>query len=204
MNLFENEKRDFGHIDLLAGVDEAGRGPLAGPVVVASVILGDDFPEIGLNDSKKLSEKKIASMYEIIIRNAKYHKVCIVSAEIIDEMNIFQATMYGMEQSILTLPVLPDLTLIDGNKVPAKIGLISKAIVKGDGKYASIAAASILAKFSRDKIMREMDILYPEYNFAKHKGYPTKEHFQLLQKFGACPIHRKTYKPVREVLEKIR
>ncbi|MEA1973121.1 MAG: ribonuclease HII, partial [Candidatus Cloacimonadota bacterium] len=185
---------------LLAGVDEAGRGPLAGPVVVAAVVLGSNFPEIEIDDSKKISSKKRDEFFDIIKTQALAYKITIVSPETIDKLNIFHATMYGMEQSVLALPHLPELSLIDGNKVPAKIGLISKAIVKGDGKYASIAAASILAKVTRDRIMQKMHRKYPQYNFAQHKGYPTKEHLSLLRKYGACKIHRRSYKPVREVL----
>ena len=196
--LFKNEKQFYASHQLFAGVDEAGRGPLAGPVVVASVILGKDVHFEGLNDSKKLSEKKREILFEQIITKAKEFHVEIVPREIIDEKNILQATLWGMEESILKLKSKPTLCLIDGNSMPKRIANISETVVKGDGKYASIAAASILAKVTRDRIMQKLHLEFPEYNFAKNKGYPTKEHLEAIRKHGITPHHRRSYKPVQQ------
>ena len=196
--LFKNEKQFYASHQLFAGVDEAGRGPLAGPVVVASVILGKDVHFEGLNDSKKLSEKKREILFEQIITKAKEFHVEIVPREIIDEKNILQATLWGMEESILKLKSKPTLCLIDGNSMPKRIADISETVVKGDGKYASIAAASILAKVTRDRIMQKLHLEFPEYNFAKNKGYPTKEHLEAIRKHGITPHHRRSYKPVQQ------
>ncbi|MCK4956416.1 MAG: ribonuclease HII [Candidatus Cloacimonetes bacterium] len=196
--LFKNEKQFYASHQLFAGVDEAGRGPLAGPVVVASVILGKDVHFEGLNDSKKLSEKKREILFEQIITKAKEFHVEIVPREIIDEKNILQATLWGMEESILKLKNKPTLCLIDGNSMPKRIADISETVVKGDGKYASIAAASILAKVTRDRIMQKLHLEFPEYNFAKNKGYPTKEHLEAIRKHGITPHHRRSYKPVQQ------
>ena len=198
--LFKNEKQFYASHQLFAGVDEAGRGPLAGPVVVASVILGKDVHFEGLNDSKKLSEKKREILFEQIITKAKEFHVEIVPREIIDEKNILQATLWGMEESILKLKNKPTLCLIDGNSMPKRIAAISETVVKGDGKYASIAAASILAKVTRDRIMQKLHLEFPEYNFAKNKGYPTKEHLEAIRKHGITPHHRRSYKPVQQFI----
>ena len=198
--LFENEKI-FHKFGVIAGVDEAGRGPLAGPVVVAAVVLDRKVHIEGLDDSKKLSEKKRETLFKQIMETALDWKIEIVSPQIIDEINILQATLLGMENAVLGLRRKPDICLIDGNQIPKKIKYFSVAVIKGDGKYASIAAASILAKVSRDRIMRELHRKYPSYNFAKNKGYPTKEHLKALDKFGVTSIHRKSFKPVKDKMK---
>ncbi len=199
MPLYKKERifsKDFG---IIAGVDEAGRGPLAGPVVVAAVILNMNKKIPGLNDSKKLSEKKREELYNIIIEEAVCWKVKVVSPEIIDEINILQATLYGMEEAVLSLNIKPDLCVIDGNKIPKKLIGFSKAIVKGDAKIASIAAASILAKVTRDRLMYKLHEKFPQYNFKNNKGYPTKEHIAALDKYGVLNCHRKSYKPIQQL-----
>ncbi len=199
MPLYKEELRYYKEFGIIAGVDEAGRGPLAGPVVTAAVILNLNKKITGLNDSKKLSEKKREELYEIIINEAICWEVKIVSPEIIDEINILQATLFGMEEAVLSLKVKPDLCLIDGNKIPKKIVGFSKAIVKGDAKIASIAAASILAKVTRDRLMHKLHDEFPQYNFKKNKGYPTKEHIAALDKYGVLNCHRKSYKPIQQL-----
>ncbi len=198
--LFRNEKVYRKKYKTIAGVDEAGRGPLAGPVVIAAVIMDPKVRIEGLNDSKKLSESKREELYEIIINSAIDWKIVIVSPTIIDEINILQATLLGMEKAVLKLKERPEICLIDGNKIPRRIKKFSKAIVKGDGKLASIAAASILAKVTRDRIMIDLHHEHPEYNFLQNKGYPTKEHLAAINKFGILPCHRKSYRPVREYI----
>jgi len=199
MLLYKEELRYHKKFGIVAGVDEAGRGPLAGPVVTATVIL--DLKKIipGLNDSKKLSEKKREELYEIITKEAICWEIKIVSPEIIDEINILQATLFGMEEAVLSLKVKPDLCLIDGNKIPKKLIGFSKAVVKGDAKIASIAAASILAKVTRDRLMHKLHKKFPQYNFKKNKGYPTKEHIAALDKYGILDCHRKSYKPIQQL-----
>jgi ribonuclease HII len=186
----------YSHYENIAGVDEAGRGPLAGPVVVAAVILNSEI--IGLNDSKKLSEKKRTLLFDEIIQKAKSYKIEIVPPKIIDEMNILQATLWGMEEAVLHLPVSANFSLIDGNKIPKRLIKNAEAIVKGDGKFASIAAASILAKVTRDRIMIKLHNEYPQYNFLSNKGYPTKEHMAAIRKYGITIHHRRSYKPVQQ------
>ena len=198
--LFHNEKVYRKKYKTIAGVDEAGRGPLAGPVVVAAVIMDSKVRIRGLNDSKKLSESKREELYEIIINSAIDWKIEVVSPAIIDEINILQATLLGMEKAVLNLKLKPDICLIDGNKIPKKIKHFSEAIIKGDGKFASIAAASILAKVTRDRIMIAFHREHPEYNFLQNKGYPTKEHLAAIKKFGILFYHRKTYRPIREYI----
>ncbi len=195
--LFENEWKLREEFSVIAGIDEAGRGPLAGPVVVAAVILPKNLRINGLNDSKKISEKKRDFLFEEIIEKAVEYQIVRIEPAEIDEINILQATLKGMTICAENLTLRPDLCLIDGNKVPEKIKEYSRYIVKGDAKYASISAASILAKVTRDRIMIEMDKIYPEFNFKKHKGYPTKNHFEALEKYGVTPIHRKSFAPVR-------
>ena len=176
----------------ICGVDEAGRGPLAGPVVAAACILPVDCEIEGLNDSKKLTEKKRDLLFEEIKEKAIAYSIASASNEEIDEFNILNATMLAMVRAIETLPVTADYALVDGNCI-RNFPIPAMAIVKGDAKSPSIAAASILAKVTRDRICMEMDEEYPEYNFKKHKGYPTKEHRDLVIKYGPCPIHRKSF-----------
>ena len=176
----------------ICGVDEAGRGPLAGPVVAAACILPIDCEIEGLNDSKKLTEKKREQLFEEIKEKAIAYSIASASNEEIDEFNILNATMLAMVRAIETLPKKADYALVDGNCI-RNFPIPGMTIVKGDAKSPSIAAASILAKVTRDRLCMEMDEKYPEYNFKKHKGYPTKEHRELVIKYGPCPIHRKTF-----------
>jgi ribonuclease HII len=199
MPLYKAELRCYKEFRIIAGIDEAGRGPLAGPVVTAAVILDMKKKIPGLNDSKKLSEKKREELYEIITEEAICWEVKIVSPEIIDEINILQATLFGMEEAVLSLKVKPDFCLIDGNKIPKKLIGFSKAIIKGDAKIASIAAASILAKVTRDRLMHKLHEEFPQYNFKQNKGYPTKEHIAALDKYGILDCHRKSYKPIQQL-----
>lgn len=186
---FENELYDRGFTNI-AGVDEAGRGPLAGPVVAAAVILKkDDFIE-GINDSKKLSEKKREELFDDITKRAVAYGVGIVDWKCIDKINILRATKLAMMEAINK--VSPDYVLIDAVNLE-DLKVEQNAIVKGDARSVSIAAASIIAKVTRDRIMVDMDKIYPQYGFLKHKGYGTKEHIDAIKKFGACPIHRNTF-----------
>lgn len=178
--------------DVICGIDEAGRGPLAGPVVAAACILPKDEDILYINDSKKLSAKKRELLYEEICEKAVAYGIGIVSQGRIDEINILQATYEAMRQAIDKLEVSPKLALVDAVTIP-DITIRQVGIIKGDAKSVSIAAASILAKVTRDKMMEEMDILYPEYGFAKHKGYGSAEHIAALRKYGPCPIHRRTF-----------
>lgn len=199
MPLYKEEKKFSKKNRIIAGVDEAGRGPLAGPVVAAAVILDLKKKIPGLNDSKKLTEKKREELYEIIIKESICWEVKIVSPEIVDEINILQATLFGMEEAVLSLKIRPDLCLIDGNKIPKKLVGFSKAIVKGDAKIASIAAASILAKVTRDRFMHKLHDKFPQYNFKQNKGYPTREHIAAIDKYGVLDCHRKSYKPIQQL-----
>ena len=183
---------------LVAGVDEAGRGPLAGPVVAAAVILNPDHIPAGLNDSKKLSEAARNALFAEILATAEIG-VGVADVARIDEMNILHATMWAMTQAIADLEHAPDLALIDGNRCP-ELDCPANAIVKGDAKAVSIAAASIVAKVTRDRIMRALDQQLPEYGFARHKGYGTAFHLQMLALHGATPHHRSSFAPVRKVL----
>jgi ribonuclease HII len=183
----------------IIGIDEAGRGPLAGPVVVAGVVFRKDSEIPKVNDSKKLSERQRLELKEMIIKTPGVeYCIIVISENIIDEINILQATHRGMRETIKTVGEV-DLALIDGLPVP-RFPIKSIAIVKGDGKSASIAAASILAKTHRDRLMKEYAELYPEYGFEKHSGYGTKQHLEALKKYGPSPIHRKTFKPVRNII----
>lgn len=183
---------------MIAGVDEAGRGPLAGPVTVAAVVL--KRPIEGLNDSKKLSEKKRFELEPLILENALAHSVIHVDVDVIDEINILQATLQGMQKAVQTLNLKVDEVLIDGNKCP-EFDCPARAIVGGDGKIAEISAASILAKNARDRLMKEYHQVHPEYGFDQHKGYGTAFHLQQLKKYGPCEIHRKSFAPVQALLQ---
>ncbi len=179
-------------VKLIAGVDEAGRGPLAGPVVAAAVIFDIETEIDGINDSKKLSEKSRESLFDLITENALSYSIGIVSHGEIDQINILQASLLAMKNAVGSLNIQPDLILIDGNKSFAS-AIKTKTIVKGDAKSFSIAAASILAKVTRDRIMRKEAIRYPSYSWVTNKGYGTKEHIEAIKKFGPTPMHRKTF-----------
>lgn len=178
----------------LCGVDEAGRGPLCGPVCVAAVILNQEDPIDGVNDSKKLSEKRREELFDQITARALAYEIVFVSPQEIDERNILWATMDGMERAVRGLALTPDFVLVDGNRCPPGLEQPALAVVKGDATSASIAAASILAKVSRDRYVTEvLDKRYPQYQFAKHKGYGTKLHYAMLDQYGPCPEHRLTF-----------
>lgn len=185
----EYGKRGYNRI---CGVDEAGRGPLAGPVVAAACILPTGCEIEGLNDSKKLSEKKRETLFDVICEKAVAYSIAYATHEEIDRLNILNATMLAMVRAIERLPISADFALVDGNCV-RNFPIPAVTIVKGDAKSPSIAAASILAKVTRDRFCIEMDDMYPEYNFKKHKGYPTKEHRALVMKYGPCPLHRRSF-----------
>ena len=184
---------------LVAGVDEAGRGPLAGPVVAAAVILDPTRRIDGLNDSKKLSETARERLAGAIRDNAVAWAIGEASAEEIDRINILQATFIAMRRAVAGLAYVPQRALIDGNRVPAGLPCAALAIVKGDAKVASIAAASILAKTHRDSLMRDLATRYPMYGFERHMGYPTPAHFAALQAHGPCPAHRRSFAPVAQL-----
>lgn len=177
----------------ICGVDEAGRGPLAGPVCAAAVILPEGAVIEGLDDSKKLTEKKREGLYDIIKQTAVAYSVAYGTLEEIETVNILEATYLAMNRAIEGLNVKPDFALIDGNRVPRGIKIPCETIVKGDSKSMSVAAASVLAKVTRDRLMLEYDKKYPEYNFKKHKGYGTKEHTELIKQYGPCEIHRLSF-----------
>ncbi len=185
--------------EVIAGVDEVGRGPLCGDVVTAAVILDPQRPVTGLNDSKKLSEKKRDALFDEIREKALSWSVGRCNVEEIDRLNILQATMVAMQRAVAGLNIRPTLVLVDGNRTP-DFGCAARAEVKGDGRIAEISAASIIAKVVRDREMEELDKLYPGYGIAKHKGYPTKAHMEALKVLGVTPIHRRSFKPVRECL----
>ena len=177
----------------ICGVDEAGRGPLAGPVCAAAVILPEGAVIEGLDDSKKLTEKKREGLYDIIKETAVAYSVAYGTLEEIETVNILEATYLAMNRAIEGLSVKPDFALIDGNRIPRGIKIPCETIVKGDSKSMSVAAASVLAKVTRDRLMLEYDKKYPEYNFKKHKGYGTKEHTELIKQYGPCEIHRLSF-----------
>ena len=191
MSEYENEARKNGFM-VIAGLDEAGRGPLAGPVVAGCCVLDPEVMVLGVNDSKKLSEKKRAELFPLIQEKALSYGVGIVDEKVIDQINILEATKLAMKKAVEALSVQPDLLLIDALRLP-DLAIRQEDIIKGDAKSVSIAAASILAKETRDRIMREYDSVYPEYGFAKHKGYGTKEHIEAIRKYGPCPIHRRSF-----------
>ena len=177
---------------VVCGVDEAGRGPLAGPVCAAAVILPPDIQIEGLNDSKKLTDKKRRELFDIITAQAVSYAVAFCDEKVIDEINILQATFRVMRRAVESLDVRPELALVDGNRA-ADFGVPVRTIVKGDSLSASIAAASILAKVSRDRLMEQYDGMYPQYGFAVHKGYGTQRHYDALREYGPCPIHRMSF-----------
>lgn len=180
---------------LIAGVDEAGRGPLAGPVVAAAVILDDRHPIDGLADSKKLSERKRETLFHQVMGQALCCSIASASVQEIDDMNILNATFLAMRRAVEGLRLKPRLVLVDGNRLP-KLDVMAEAIVQGDSKVAAISAASILAKVTRDRLMREADVLHPGYGFAQHKGYGTAAHLSALKQLGPCLIHRQSFAPV--------
>ncbi|RUJ08542.1 ribonuclease HII [Pseudomonas aeruginosa] len=186
--------------DLVAGVDEVGRGPLCGPVVTAAVILDPSRPILGLNDSKKLSEARREALFEEIREKALAWYIARAEVEEIDRLNILHATMLAMQRAVEGLSVTPRLALIDGNRCP-KLAVPCAPVVKGDSQVPAIAAASILAKVSRDREMVELDRVYPGYGMAGHKGYPTAVHLEALSRLGPTPIHRRSFAPVRELLD---
>lgn len=188
---FEHQAHEQG-FEIVCGVDEAGRGPLAGPVCAAAVILPDGLVIEGLDDSKKLTEKKRDALYDIICEEAIAYGIAFASVEEIEEMNILQATFLAMKRAVESLSVKPDLALVDGNQKP-NLDIQARTLVKGDAKSPSIAAASILAKVTRDRLMTEIAEQYPEYEFPKHKGYGTKLHYEKIMEHGISPVHRRSF-----------
>ncbi|SMF43537.1 RNase HII [Alteromonadaceae bacterium Bs31] len=184
---------------IIAGTDEVGRGPLAGDVVAAAVVLGSKHGIEGLNDSKKLSEKKRERLFEEIKGKAQSWAIARASVEEIDEINILHASLLAMKRAVSSLDVQPEHVFVDGNRLP-KWNYSSEAVVQGDGLIEEISAASILAKVTRDREMEELDAVYPGYGFAKHKGYPTRVHMDALSLLGPCEIHRKSFAPVKVLL----
>jgi len=196
---FEKQLYNLGY-KFIAGTDEVGRGPMAGPLFAAAVILPNDYFLEGLNDSKKLSPKQREKLYDIINKDAVEIRVEMIDVEEVDNINVYQASKRAMTNCILSFKSKVDYILADAMKL--NCGVECQDIIKGDSKSASIAAASIIAKVSRDRYMEKMDILYPEYGFKRHKGYVTKFHLEMLEKHGPSPIHRKSFEPVRKVLMK--
>ena len=191
---FELEKQAVSNgFSFVCGVDEAGRGPLAGPVCAAAVIFAPDTELDGVNDSKKLSEKKREALFDVICQKALAYSVAFASVEEIEEHNILNATYLAMNRAIEGLKIKADFALIDGNRTPKDIKIDCQTVVKGDSKSLSIAAASILAKVTRDRLLMEYHEKYPQYNFAKHKGYGTAEHMEAIRKFGISEVHRPSF-----------
>ena len=188
---YEHQLKEKGY-QLICGIDEAGRGPLAGPVFAAAVILPEGLEDLGINDSKKLSEKKRDLLFEQIKEKAVAYSIASASEQEIDEINILNATFLAMKRAVERLSVKPEIALVDGNRKPGT-GIEELTIVKGDAKSISIAAASILAKVSRDRYLTELDRQYPQYQFAKHKGYPTKLHYEMIKQYGVSPVHRLSF-----------
>jgi ribonuclease HII len=185
--------------EIVAGVDEAGRGPLAGPVVIAAVVLDPDKPLDGLDDSKKLSEKRREALFPLIVERSLAWTVVAIEVDEIDRINILQATLLGMRRAVEQLVPSPSLALIDGNRAPALTCAV-RTIVGGDSLEPAISAASVLAKVTRDRLMKKLHIDYPDYGFDRHKGYPTADHLARLIRYGPCPIHRRSFAPVKRVL----
>ena len=202
MREYENKYIEQGY-NVIAGTDEAGRGPLVGPVVCACVVLPNDYNNDEINDSKKLTEKKREKLYDIIMKDALAVGVSIISAKEIDEINILEASRKGMIESFkeANKKIKIDVLLTDAMKIDT-LDIPVEKIIKGDAKSISIAAASIIAKVTRDRILLELDKKYPEYGFKDHKGYPTKKHLEAIEKYGIFDEYRKTYGPVKKVLEK--
>ena len=199
MDLLEYEKKLYAQgYSLIAGTDEVGRGPLVGPVVAAAVILPKNYTLDGLNDSKKLSEKKRNEYYNILVKDAVSYAVGVVDAKEIDEINIYEASRKAMIKALEGLSVKPDFILSDAMPLPFDN---SQAIIHGDALSLSIAAASVIAKVTRDEMMYELDKMHPEYGFKNHKGYPTKKHLENLKKYGILDSYRLTYKPVKAIME---
>ena len=192
MTLAEFDEQYRNRFEIVCGCDEAGRGPLAGDVFAAAVVFEKGTVIEGINDSKKLTEKKREKLFDEIKQKALYWSIKIATVEEIESINILQSAMLAMKRAVEDLPVKPDICLIDGNKTP-ELDTLSTAIVGGDAKSQSIAAASILAKVARDRYMLEMAKQYPDYQFEKHKGYGTKLHYEMIDKFGASPIHRQSF-----------
>ncbi len=188
-------------VGLIAGVDEAGRGPLAGPVAAAAVILDEQLPIAGLADSKKLSEARRNALFDEIHAKALCCSIAWASVEEIDQLNILQATLLAMRRAVDGLRLLPHKVLVDGNRLPP-LKVLAEAVVQGDATVPAISAASILAKVSRDRVCAELDLQYPGYGFAQHKGYGTAMHLQALQQLGACPAHRRSFAPVAQCVLK--
>ena len=188
----DKEFFDMG-MQYVCGIDEAGRGPLAGPVVVASVMLPKDSMIEGVNDSKKISESKREKLYDVILQEAISYGIGIIYQDEIDEINILQATKKGLHEAVANMEIKPNVILVDALTGIDTLGIPYKSIIKGDAKSYSIGAASIIAKVTRDRIMREWDKVYPEYGFAGHKGYGTAKHIEAIKKYGLTPIHRKTF-----------
>ena len=189
---FEDQARAEGYT-CICGIDEAGRGPLAGPVYAAAVVLRPGQVIEGVNDSKKLTEKKREALFDEIVAKALAYKIIFVGPEVIDRENILNATMGGMKQAVEELDIVPNLVLVDGNRTPAGLQIPAQPVVKGDATSASIGAASVLAKVSRDRYMLELDRQYPQYQLAKHKGYPTKLHYELIAQYGIQPFYRRSF-----------
>lgn len=189
----DEEKLHLDGVELIAGIDEAGRGPLAGPVVVASVIMPENSMIEGVNDSKKISEKKREKLYDQILEEAISYGVGIIGQDEIDEINILNATKKALTLSLKELTTKPDLIIVDALTHIDTMGIPYESIIKGDAKCYSIASASIIAKVTRDRIMREWDSVYPEYGFIQHKGYGTAKHISAIKEYGLCPIHRKSF-----------
>ena len=195
---FEHKAHEDGFA-VVCGVDEAGRGPLAGPVYAAAVILPDGLEEMGINDSKKMSEKKREQLFDIIVENATAYGIGFATETEIDEINILNATFLAMRRAVEAMGVKPDLVLVDGNRKP-NTGYEEITLVKGDAKSISISAASILAKVSRDRYMKDLAERHPEYKFEQHKGYGTKLHYEMIEKYGILPDHRRSF--LKKILEK--
>lgn len=197
---FENELYEKG-ITHIAGVDEVGRGPLIGPVVAACVVLPKNFKLEGLNDSKKLSEKKRNEFYKYIIENSLTYGVGIIEPKIIDEVNIYEATKLAMKQAINKAQEKVNIEHVLIDAMPLELEIESTSIIKGDAKSISIAAASVIAKVTRDKMMYDLDTKYPQYGFKSHKGYPTKKHVEAIYKYGLIEGYRKTFNPIKKIIE---